>query len=134
MQNRCGHCNSCIEHCPTQALIPGDFTTLDSNRCISYQTIENRSDIPFEIGSKMNNRVYGCDTCQKVCPWNRFSIPTTIPEFEPSSEFLSLDQKKLEHLTHEDYNRIFKKSAVKRVKYEGLLRNINILRKNKSES
>lgn len=134
MQNRCGYCNSCIEHCPTQALIPGDFTTLDSNRCISYQTIENRSDIPFEIGSKMNNRVYGCDTCQKVCPWNRFSIPTTIPEFEPSSEFLSLDQKKLEHLTHEDYNRIFKKSAVKRVKYEGLLRNINILRKNKSES
>ncbi|WP_455497517.1 tRNA epoxyqueuosine(34) reductase QueG [Coprobacter sp.] len=134
MQNKCGHCKRCIEQCPTQALISGDFTTLDSNKCISYQTIENKAAIPFKIASKINNKVYGCDTCQKVCPWNKFSTPTTVPEFEPSEEFLSLDREKLKNMTHEDFNRIFKKSAVKRAKYEGLMRNINILSKNKSES
>lgn len=134
INNRCGNCKRCIEQCPTQALIPGDFTTLDANKCISCQTIENRGNIASEIASKIDNKVYGCDTCQKVCPWNRFSTPTLIPELKPSEEFLSLNNEKLEKLTQEDFNRIFKKSAVKRVKYEGLMRNMNILIKNKSKS
>ena len=134
MKNRCGHCRRCIEQCPTKALIHDNFTTLDSNRCISYQTIENKGHIPAEIASKMDDRVYGCDTCQKVCPWNRFSTPTTISEFKPSDEFLSLDAEKIEHLTHEDFNRIFKNSAVKRAKYDGLMRNADIYKKNRSKA
>lgn len=134
MKNRCGHCRRCIEQCPTKALIHDNFTTLDSNRCISYQTIENKGHIPAEIASKMDDRVYGCDTCQKACPWNRFSTPTTISEFKPSDEFLSLDAEKIEHLTHEDFNRIFKNSAVKRAKYDGLMRNADIYKKNRSKA
>lgn len=133
LSNKCGDCKRCIEQCPTQALIPGDFTTLDASRCISCQTIENKGNIASEIASNMDNRVYGCDTCQKVCPWNHFSVPTSVSEFKPSEEFLSLNNEKLKKLTREDFNRIFKKSAVKRVKYEGLIRNINILLKNKSK-
>lgn len=133
MKNRCGHCRQCIEHCPTQALFSDDFTTLDSNRCLSYHTIENRGSIPPEIASKVGNKIYGCDTCQQVCPWNNFSTPTTIPEFVPSKDFLSLDEKKIKNLTREEFNHIFKKSAVKRVKYEGLIRNATVLQKTKSK-
>lgn len=123
--SRCGKCTRCLDNCPTNALT--DPYRLDANRCISCQTIENRDEIPLEIKSQMGNRVYGCDTCQWVCPWNRFSTPTSVLEFLPSSEFLRLDFDRLSSLTPDQFRDIFRYSAVKRTKYEGLMRNAKAL-------
>ena len=107
----------------SQTTIP----SLDARKCLSCQTIENRGEISPDIASKMHNRVYGCDTCQQVCPWNRMAEPSQIPDFVPTEELLGLTYDRLSSLSREEYNRIFKYSAVKRAKYEGLMRNIRIL-------
>lgn len=127
--NRCGTCRACIEACPMHALSDDG---LDARRCLSYLTIENRGDIPSDASERMDNCIYGCDRCLKACPHNRFSQPTTVAEFAPSPEFLSMSREAWHSLTPDDYRRLFKGSAVKRAKYDGLLRNIKAVRnKNK---
>mgnify|MGYP001216081117 CR=1 FL=1 len=123
--NRCGTCTKCIDHCPTQALSRDhDF---NSTLCLSYQTIENRKELSPKAKKAMGNVIYGCDRCQAACPWNRFATPSDIPEFQPKHELLNMTLDKWKHLSVEDYRRLFKGSAVKRVKYEGLMRNISTL-------
>lgn len=126
ISQNCGKCRRCIDACPTGAIEKPHW--LNANKCISYQTIENKGEISPEIVPKLSNNVYGCDICQKVCPWNRFAKPHQTNEFFPLEEFLSLDEEKLLQIDEETYRRIFKKSAVKRAKFVGLKRNINTLR------
>ena len=125
-KNRCGSCSRCLDACPTGALEGPRH--LNARKCLSYLTIENRGEIPAEQASRLGNRLYGCDTCQEVCPWNRFARPTQIEAFRPKPTLLSLRKEDLKVFSREDYNRIFAKSAVKRAKYEGLIRNIHNLK------
>lgn len=128
-QNRCGNCHRCIDLCPTNALHCNK--EIDANRCLSYLTIENRGDIPDEQACKMENYIYGCDKCILSCPWSRFATPTTEPELQPTEELFKLTKEQWCNLTIEEYRQIFKKSTVKRAKYEGLMRNIRAInRKN----
>ncbi|BES62555.1 tRNA epoxyqueuosine(34) reductase QueG [Dysgonomonas capnocytophagoides] len=125
----CGKCTRCLDACPTNALEKPHL--LNANKCISYQTIENKGEIAESIKPLLNNRMYGCDICQLVCPWNRYARPHTTEEFNPKAEFLSLDYDSMANMQVEDYQRIFKGSAVKRAKYSGLMRNIKALADNK---
>ena len=125
-KDRCGSCSRCLEVCPTEALEGPRH--LNARKCLSYLTIENRGEIPAEQAACLGNRLYGCDTCQEVCPWNRFARPTRIEAFRPAPALLSLRKEDLKGFSREEYNRIFAKSAVKRAKYEGLIRNIHNLK------
>lgn len=133
LPNRCGTCHRCIDACPTHALsLPatcvegyGDITRFDARLCLSYQTIENRGELTVGAKAAMGDTFYGCDRCQRACPWNRFAKPSTEPLLQPREELLAMTRQKWENLTEEDYRRLFKGSAVKRAKYEGLMRNIN---------
>ncbi len=125
MKNYCGSCTKCIDSCPTKAIISPK--TVDSNKCISYQTIENKGDIDKTLKGKFENYIYGCDICQDVCPWNKSPIPHGEEEFEPHPAILTNNKKDWENLTQEKFSEIFKKSAVKRTKYKGLMRNIEWL-------
>lgn len=127
LPSRCGNCTRCLDACPTHALEAPHH--LNANRCLSYLTIEHKGDIPKEVAEKMGNCVYGCDRCQQVCPWNRFALPTREPALQPSDLFLHMAPEDWETLTVEHYRELFKGSAVKRAKYEGLMRNIRTLRK-----
>lgn len=122
VESRCGSCTRCLDNCPAKAL--EQPYTLNSARCLSYLTIEHRGDIPAKYAKKMGNCVYGCDRCQSVCPWNRFAYPNRESELAASSEFMNLTRSQLEGLTVEQYRTVFKGSAVKRTKYEGLMRNV----------
>lgn len=127
MESRCGTCNHCVEACPTQALkrnADGDTCKFDSRLCLNYQTIENRGEIPDELAAKLAPYIYGCDRCQSACPWNRFAVPNTTPELQPSDELLAMKREDWLTLTEEEYRKLFKGSAVKRAKYAGLMRNI----------
>lgn len=127
MESRCGTCNNCVEACPTQALkrnADGDTCKFDSRLCLNYQTIENRGEIPDELAAKLAPYIYGCDRCQSACPWNRFAVPNTTPELQPSDELLAMKREDWLTLTEEEYRKLFKGSAVKRAKYAGLMRNI----------
>lgn len=125
-KDRCGSCSRCLEACPTETLEGPRH--LNARKCLSYLTIENRGEIPAEQAACLGNRLYGCDTCQEVCPWNRFARPTRIEAFRPAPALLSLRKEDLKGFSREEYNRIFAKSAVKRAKYEGLIRNIHNLK------
>ena len=122
----CGNCTKCIDSCPTQAIISSQ--TIDSFKCISYQTIENKGEINEEIASRLSNRFYGCDICQQMCPWNRFATPSHVVEFAPNPRLLNLSSNEIEKLSIEDYQQTFKGSAIKRAKLSGLKRNINALK------
>lgn len=124
--SRCGDCKACIESCPTMAI--GGQSAFDASRCLSYQTIENRNDIPMDIADKMGDCFYGCDRCIDACPWNRTAEPTKIPEFLPSEALLNMTNEDWKKLDEDDYRRLFKGSAVKRAKYSGLTRNIKLLK------
>lgn len=124
----CGKCTRCIDACPTNALEKPHL--LNANKCISYQTIENKGEIVDSIKPLLNNRMYGCDICQQVCPWNRYAKPHKTEEFKPKIEFLALDYTSINDMQVEDYQRIFKGSAIKRAKYSGLMRNIKALTDN----
>lgn len=132
LPNRCGTCHRCVDACPTHALsLPatcvegyGDITRFDARLCLSYQTIENRGELTVDAKAAMGDTFYGCDRCQRACPWNRFAKPSTEPLLQPREELLAMTRQKWENLTEEDYRRLFKGSAVKRAKYEGLMRNI----------
>ena len=119
--NHCGNCNKCIEKCPTSALCREGF---DARKCLSYLTIEHRGELPENIGEKMGNCFYGCDRCQTACPHNRFATPNNTPELQPKPELLQMTKKRWRSLTKEEYDILFKRSAVERCGYEQLMRNI----------
>ena len=129
--DHCGTCTACIDACPTQAIIKP--YVVDGSKCISYATIELKEAIPSYFADHMDDWMFGCDVCQDVCPWNRFSLPHNEPRFTPHSELLENDHSAWRELTHEVFNEIFKKSAVKRTKYSGLMRNIQFLENEGSE-
>ena len=125
MKNYCGNCIRCLNACPTQAL-EAPFR-LNSGKCLSYLTIEHREALPANTGRKMGLKIYGCDDCQKACPHNRFAFPCRTSELHPSPALLDMKRNDWTTLTEEKYKTLFKGSAVKRAKYEGLMRNIRAL-------
>ena len=126
VSDRCGNCTRCIDACPTNAITQAQV--IDSNKCISYLTIENKDSIPKELKNEMNQSIFGCDICQDICPWNRFSTPHNEKEFLPNQKLKKLRKKDWIELTEETFNRIFEGSAIKRAKFNGLKRNINASR------
>jgi len=124
--DHCGSCTKCIDACPTSAIIAP--YVVDGSKCISYFTIELKDNIPQEMKGKFDDWAFGCDVCQDVCPWNRFSKPHNEPLFNPNQELLSLTKKDWEEITEETFRTVFKNSAVKRAKYDGLKRNIDFLK------
>jgi epoxyqueuosine reductase len=122
--DHCGTCTACIDACPTDAIIAP--YVLDASRCISYLTIELREAIPEEFKGRMEGWAFGCDICQEVCPWNRFSTPHNEPRFS-GGKVPELTSREWKEMTREVFTEVFSKSAVKRTKYEGLMRNIAFL-------
>jgi epoxyqueuosine reductase len=123
----CGTCTACIDECPTDA-IPQPYV-VDGSKCISYLTIELKDEIiPKEFRGKMEEWMFGCDICQDVCPWNRFSTPHNEPLLNPKPNLLGLNKQDWEDLTEEIFRDLFKNSAVKRTKFDGLKRNIEFLK------
>jgi epoxyqueuosine reductase len=118
----CGTCTKCMDACPTDA-IPLPYV-VDGSKCISYYTIELKDSIPKEAKGKMEDWIFGCDICQDVCPWNRFSVPHKEEAFKPHTDLQSLNKKEWTELTQEVFQEVFRKSALKRTKYSGLMRNI----------
>lgn len=127
IEDFCGTCTRCIEACPTDAIKEEGYQ-LDAKKCISYLTIELKNEIPLEFKDKMENWIYGCDICQEVCPWNKFSKEHTESDFLPSEEFLKMSKSDWHELTEEKFDRLFFGSAVKRTQFKGLKRNINFLK------
>ena len=126
MKDYCGTCTKCLDACPTDALVSP--YVIDGSKCISYLTIELKDEIiPSEFKGKMENWMFGCDICQDVCPWNRFSKPHNESAFNPQENLLQMSKADWEDLTEEIFRELFKKSAVKRTKYAGLKRNISLL-------
>lgn len=125
--DHCGSCTACIDACPTQAII--EPYRVDGSKCISYFTIELKEEIPAHVRGKFEDWMFGCDICQDVCPWNKFSKSHNEPLFDPHPQLLEMDKKEWQEITRETFNEIFKKSAVKRTKFEGLKRNIKFLEK-----
>ncbi len=121
----CGTCTKCMDACPTNA-IPDPYV-VDASKCISYFTIELKDQIPVEVKGKFDDWIFGCDICQDVCPWNRFSQPHAEPSFSPHSQLESMSKQDWIEITHEIFQSVFNKSAVKRTKFEGLKRNISFL-------
>ena len=122
VSDMCGKCTRCIDACPTDAITKAQV--IDAQKCISYLTIENKKKIPKELQKNMNGYIFGCDICQEVCPWNKFSTPHNEESFLPNKEIKKHRKKDWIELTEETFNVIFKGSAVKRAKYSGLKRNI----------
>jgi epoxyqueuosine reductase len=123
----CGSCNKCVEACPTEAILPDK--TINGSKCISYFTIELKDEIiPGEMKGKFRNWMFGCDVCQDVCPWNRFSKPHNEDGFAPLSELLNLSTKEWEEMSEEAFKKIFKQSPLSRSKYRGIQRNIKFLK------
>ena len=124
--DHCGTCTACIDACPTGAIV--DPYVVDGSKCISYFTIELKNEIPSSFKGSFENWMFGCDICQDVCPWNRFSKAHSEPLFNPNNKLLSMSKSEWEEITEELFQEIFKKSAVKRAKFSGLTRNINFLK------
>lgn len=119
----CGSCRKCIDACPAGAI--NEDRTIDSNKCISYLTIEHHGELPHDLHRVSDNKVFGCDICQEVCPWNNNVPVTGIKEFQPLPEILKYTVKQWEKISGDDYNRIFENSAVNRADYDGFLRNLS---------
>ncbi len=124
IKDYCGTCTACIDACPTDAIKPYE---VDGSKCISYLTIELKEEIPQVFKSKMDNWMFGCDICQQVCPWNRFSKPHNEPQFLPKEQLINMTKAEWQEITEEVFQQLFKKSAVKRTKFSGLKRNIGFL-------
>lgn len=127
VKDYCGTCTACIDACPTDAIT--EPYVVDGSKCISYYTIELKDAIPEEVKPHMENWIFGCDICQDVCPWNRFSKPHQISEFDPKPELEGMSNSDWEEITEEVFNELFRKSAIKRTKIEGLKRNIEFVKK-----
>lgn len=124
--DHCGTCTACLDACPTQAIIAP--YQVDGSKCISYYTIELKDNLPEDMKGKFDDWAFGCDVCQDVCPWNRFSKPHNEPLFDTNPELLSLSKKDWEEITAETFQKVFKDSPLKRTKLEGLKRNIDFLK------
>tara|TARA_B100000809_G_scaffold181152_1_gene178878 strand:- start:1232 stop:2158 length:927 start_codon:yes stop_codon:yes gene_type:complete len=124
--DHCGECTACIDSCPTQAIT--EPYVVDGSKCISYFTIELKENIPNEFKEKFEDWVFGCDICQDVCPWNKFSKPHKEPLFQSTSELMKMSRDEWNEITEETFNKIFKNSAVKRTGYKGLTRNLNFIK------
>ena len=125
--DHCGSCTRCIDACPTQAILPNN--TIDGSKCISYFTIELKDEIPNQFKNHFEDWMFGCDICQDVCPWNRFSEPNKEARFKPDDRLLNYNKNDWQEITKDVFQDIFRRSAVKRTKFEGLKRNINFLKK-----
>lgn len=125
IKDYCGTCSACMDACPTDA-IPEPYV-VDGSKCISYYTIELKDELPAEVKGKFENWIFGCDICQDVCPWNRFSKPHSERAFLPGEELKKFSRNDWKELTEEVFTRVFKKSALKRTKFQGLKRNIDFL-------
>ncbi|PWA05676.1 tRNA epoxyqueuosine(34) reductase QueG [Flavobacterium psychrotolerans] len=123
----CGTCTACIDACPTEAIVAP--YVVDGSKCISYFTIELKDNIPAEMKGKFDDWTFGCDICQDVCPWNKFSKAHSEPLFIPNPDLLSMTKKDWEEITEETFKVVFKNSALKRTKYEGLKRNVDFLKR-----
>jgi epoxyqueuosine reductase len=126
IKDYCGNCTKCVDACPTEAILPNK--TLNASKCISYLTIELKNEIPLEFKYKMNDWIFGCDICQDVCPWNRFTTQHQKPRFAAQSEILNMGKSDWIDLSETAFKQIFSKSAVKRTKFTGLKRNIQFLK------
>ena len=124
--DHCGSCTACIDACPTEAIVSPYI--VDGSKCISYFTIELKENIPLEMKGKFDDWIFGCDVCQDVCPWNKFSKPHSEPLFNPNPEILSFSKKDWKEITEDVFKQVFKDSAVKRTKLEGLRRNVDFLK------
>ena len=123
----CGNCTRCLDACPTDAILPGKV--VNGSKCISYYTIELKDSlIPGEMKGKFNDWAFGCDVCQDVCPWNRFSKPNDEPEFTPIPEVLNLATNEWEQMTEESFKKIFKHSPISRTKWKGIQRNLQFIK------
>jgi epoxyqueuosine reductase len=127
----CGDCNRCIRACPTNAILPG--RTVNSNRCISYLTIENRDEISPEFAGKFLNRAFGCDICQDVCPWNRKSTQNSEEDFRPRTGLLEMTRQEWYDLDEEKFSTTFGESPIKRAKFKGLKRNLEFIKMNNEQ-
>lgn len=127
IKDYCGTCTRCIDACPTDAIV--EPYVVDGSKCISYYTIELKEAIPDEVKGKFENWIFGCDICQDVCPWNSFARPHNTPEFDLHPQLVDFTKKDWEEITEELFQEIFRRSAVKRTKLEGLKRNISFLEK-----
>lgn len=123
--DHCGSCTACIDACPTEAITP---YSVDASKCISYFTIELKNELPSTMKGSFDDWMFGCDICQDVCPWNRFSKPHQEPLFQPKPELLSMSKSDWHEITEDVFKKIFQKSAVKRTKFQGLKRNISFLK------
>ncbi|MEM6524454.1 MAG: tRNA epoxyqueuosine(34) reductase QueG [Bacteroidota bacterium] len=128
IRDYCGTCTACLDACPTDAI--SDPHIVDGSKCISYLTIELKDNIPEEFTGKMENWIFGCDICQDVCPWNRLSKSHNQEAFSPHEKLAELSTNDWQELTHELFNELFRRSAVKRAKFEGLKKNIAFASKN----
>ncbi|WP_343487500.1 tRNA epoxyqueuosine(34) reductase QueG [Allomuricauda sp. d1] len=124
--DHCGTCKACIDACPTQAIV--EPYVVDGSKCISYFTIELKNEIPTTHKGQFDDWMFGCDVCQDVCPWNRFSKSHDEPLFNPHPELLEMSKQDWDEITADVFKRIFKKSALKRTKFSGLKRNIDFLK------
>ncbi|MEQ8324880.1 MAG: tRNA epoxyqueuosine(34) reductase QueG [Vicingaceae bacterium] len=125
IRDHCGSCTACLDSCPTDAF-EGPYV-LNASKCISYMTIELKDEIDNRFKGKLDKWIFGCDVCQEVCPWNRFSSPHEEESFNPPKELMDMNDRQWLELTDDQFNRIFKGSAVKRTKFKGLKRNIEFL-------
>ncbi|MGN0220888.1 MAG: tRNA epoxyqueuosine(34) reductase QueG [Prevotella sp.] len=123
---RCGTCDACVRACPAAALQMGDTYSFDAEKCLSYQTIEYRgTTLTPQVTASMGSRIYGCDCCQDACPWNRFASPTAEPRLQPRPALLAMTKEAWHQLSPEQYRQLLKGSAMKRTKYDMLMRNIH---------
>jgi len=125
IKDYCGSCTRCMDACPTQAIV--EPYLLDARKCISYLTIELKDKIPQKFEDKMDDWIFGCDICQDVCPWNRFSQPHKEPQFQPHHQLKEMKKSDWQEITQEVFNEMFRQSAVKRTKYQGLTKNIQFI-------
>ena len=128
--DHCGTCTKCIDSCPTDAILPNKV--IDGSKCISYYTIELKNALPAEAAGKLDDWIFGCDVCQDVCPWNRFSKSHEHEELKPLHEILNFSLEDWKQLTEESFKKIFKDSPIKRTKYSGIMRNFEAISKTKN--
>ncbi len=126
VRDHCGTCTACIDACPTEAIVKP--YVVDGSKCISYFTIELKNEIPASVKGTFDDWIFGCDVCQDVCPWNRFSRPHNEPLFNAHPELMDMTKKDWEEITEDVFKKIFQKSAVKRTKFSGLKRNIEFVK------